>query len=409
MGDEGVTVLTATSLYQHDPGQSGPVEAVFSLDAGTFLDLASGSGTTLFQYSNGPVKVLVHGNADVQEAVSSSPAGAKKTPRKNPPGYQFVNLTPGKSSAIVRKEVNRVSAKKTRNTPKVSSRSDLPAPTQQFKPDLQRLVSRLNIHQIQGVDPFGQAPINLEPYMLDLLRYSFQNRGLRHLQDAISVVKRRLDIPEATLSSNTIAVIAGIAMSRKGAGNHENWAIHMQGLKDLVDHRGGRQALAAEPLVLHKIYRQARSQANGDTTKHMRNVLTEVQYALVSDEVLTYCNQETHNGRMNNFCRIVLIIYSLTILHEPTPAHTLGRQIGCVFSRAYSDVMQRPVDFSTRFASEVRSKSQWPVPKSLLPLGPLPGGHCHEGHRVRNKPLVPGHVRTACHGGVWEDGWGCLR
>lgn len=41
---------------------------------------------------------------------------------------------------------------------------------------------------------------------------AFQNQGLRHLQDAIFVVKRRLDIPEATFSSTTLAVIAGIAM-----------------------------------------------------------------------------------------------------------------------------------------------------------------------------------------------------
>lgn len=46
-----------------------------------------------------------------------------------------------------------------------------PSEFKQAKPDFKQLVGRLNIHQIQGVDPFGLAPIHLEPYMLDLLRY----------------------------------------------------------------------------------------------------------------------------------------------------------------------------------------------------------------------------------------------
>ncbi|KAK7972494.1 hypothetical protein PG988_006628 [Apiospora saccharicola] len=458
------------------PGQSGPVEAVFSVGAGVFADGSSGPGTTLFHYSDGPVKVPGPWKR------GRPPGGARKAPRKPAKGFQFVNLTPGKSAAVVRKESHRPAPETITKIQNPSSSLEFQA-TKQGKPDFQQLVGRLNLHQIQGVDPFGQAPITMEPYMLDLLRYyvdtvwknfytledlagsnpvsefwiprafqdcalihtfvgcsvayaygyhaiAFQNRGLRHLQDAISVVKSRLDIPEATLSSTTIAVIAGIAMLEKGAGNHENWAVHMQGLRDLVEHRGGRQALASEPLVLHKIYRAdlfgsldtgQRSWFNGPASlhfsvqptapvrsegfrtlfqtigmcpslrncvrqleasvdfwsvpgsnpqgddslpgrrnaifkpavkptpaqaKHVRDVLTAVQYALVSDEVFRHCNPDTYDGRINNLCRIVLIIYSLTILHEPTPSYTLGRQIGRVFSRAYNDVMNQSPDFN---------------------------------------------------------------
>ncbi|KAK6839090.1 hypothetical protein PG987_004956 [Apiospora arundinis] len=178
----------------------------------------------------------------------------------------------------------------------------------------------------------------------------------------------------------------------------------MQGLRDLVNHHGGREVLASEPLILHKIYRAdlfgcldtgQRSWFDGPSTlqlsaqpiapahsdgfkalfktrwcarpvakptpvqaKHVRDALTEVQYALVSDEVMGYCKQQTYTGRFNNFFRITLIMYSLTLLHEPTPSYTLGRQIGLVFSRAYSDVMHSPIgekpDFDGRIAKDFR-------------------------------------------------------
>ncbi|KAK6857437.1 hypothetical protein PG995_007624 [Apiospora arundinis] len=238
------------------PDHSGPVEAVFSLSVGTVPDLASDSGTTLFHYSNGPVKVPGPWSRGRPKG------GARKPPKKKSSDYRFVNLTAGKNTAVVHKNVSRASTKKKSQSrvPAISSPSECQV-IEQSKPDFPALVSRLNLYQIQGVDPFGQTPISLEPYMLDLLRYSwrnfytledlagsnpvsefwiprafkdsalihtfvgcavahaygyhaiaFQNRGLRHLQDAISVVKRRLDIPEAAFSSNTLAVIAGIAM-----------------------------------------------------------------------------------------------------------------------------------------------------------------------------------------------------
>lgn len=76
--------------------------------------------------------------------------------------------------------------------------------------------------------------------------------------------------------------------------------------------------------------------------KNMRDVLIEVQYALVSDEVLRHCHQETHYGRVNSFCRIALIMYSLTALHEPSPSYMLGRQIGVIFRSVYNDIIKSP-------------------------------------------------------------------
>ncbi|KAK8004673.1 Protein of unknown function DUF3468 [Apiospora arundinis] len=447
------------------PDHCGPVEAVFSLGVGTVPDLASDSGTTLFHYSNGSVKVPGPWSRGRPKG------GARKPPKKKNGAYRFVNLTAGKNTAVVHKDVSRASTKKKSQSrvPAISSPSECQV-IEPSKPNFPALVSRLNLYQIQGVDPFGQTPISLKPYMLDLLRYyvdtawrnfytledlagsnpvsefwiprafkdpalihtfvgcavayaygyhaiAFQNRGLRHLQDAISVVKRRLDIPGAKISSNTLVVVAGIAMLEKGAGSHNHWEVHMQGLRDLVNYRGGREVLSSEPLILHKIYRadlfgcldtgqrswfdgSSNLQLNAQPTapvrskgfeflfktldvcpplqhcvrelesfvsfwsvpvsaitsdsggapgsvakptpiqaKHVRDALTKVQYALVSDEVITYCKQETYSGKLNNFFRITLIVYSLTILHEPTPSNMLGRQIGLVFIRAYSDVM----------------------------------------------------------------------
>ncbi|KAK8099601.1 uncharacterized protein PG998_012842 [Apiospora kogelbergensis] len=229
----------------------------------------------------------------------------------------------------------------------------------------------------------------------------------------------------------------------------------MQGLKGLIEHRGGRQLLDPEPTVLHKIYRadlfgcldtgqrswfkgpsaisfgvlptaplrskgfkalfqvmdicpllqncvrelessvafwpargsinpgrdmgavitpNGNCAASETATKptpvqamYMRDALTEVQYALVSDEVLKHCDRESRGGRINNFCRISLILYSLTILHEPTPSYTLGRQIGLVFSRAYSDILQHGSEPSPPFTLESGAFSEYlrSIPKDF--------------------------------------------
>lgn len=42
---------------------------------------------------------------------------------------------------------------------------------------------------------------------------------------------------------------------QKGAGRHDHWRTHMQGLKHLVEIAGGLESFQFEPMVLNKIYR----------------------------------------------------------------------------------------------------------------------------------------------------------
>lgn len=141
--------------------------------------------------------------------------------------------------------------------------------------------------------------------------------------------------------------------------------------------------------------------------KHVRDLLTEVQYALVSDDVLQNCNQDTYDGRTNNFFRIVLIVYSLTILHEPTPSYTLGRQIGLVFSRSYSCLMTPSTDLRLPPPSTHR---QTPVDFRLwaffLAAAAMEGT---EGDASRQFRTMFSQLATECGPGLLDGGYAALK
>ncbi|KAF4633528.1 hypothetical protein G7Y89_g4592 [Cudoniella acicularis] len=235
-----------------------------------------------------------------------------------PAQFEFINVSSESkdinknSRTLIRKHV-KLNKNSQRRNPSVSPINQEEETTQEAvetarQPPIASAIPRLNLPQIGGVDPFDKSPIKMEPYMHDLLSYytaatwkhfyslekaagfnpmaeywlplAFQDaallhsligcaevyisgyktvrdglRGLRHLQAAISIVNQRLVGGTEVVSSGTLAVTAGIAMLEEGAGRHENWRIHMRGLKQLVDICGGIESLYAKPMVLNKIYR----------------------------------------------------------------------------------------------------------------------------------------------------------
>ncbi|KAF4634190.1 hypothetical protein G7Y89_g3919 [Cudoniella acicularis] len=154
--------------------------------------------------------------------------------------------------------------------------------------------------EITAVEPFNAFPIKIEPYMLELLSsyttsiyetmytiekhvnlnpakdywlpMAFQDAALLHafifcadghgtisqgrkegpaavihLRKAIQIVNERLRAPVPSITDATIAVILN--------GNHENWLVHMRGLEQMVQQRGGMQAFESNRLVRSKINR----------------------------------------------------------------------------------------------------------------------------------------------------------
>ncbi|KAI1301032.1 hypothetical protein F5Y03DRAFT_217833 [Xylaria venustula] len=310
-------------------------------------------------------------------------------------------------------------------------------------------------------DPFNVFPTKLEPYMLDLLKYyvqvvwrdfykleatvgcnpmadfwmplAFQDAALlhtfigcadawisgygternvaretRHLQETILIVNDRLKSPTSTVSKETIAIVAGMALIEKGLGRHEHWRIHMRGLRRLVELVGGLETLSSEPLVLYKIYRadlygaldalespffprqvlgpyeaivsqpfrshgfnavrdvlglddtlcfcihqleeamqfwnvngEEDGQRNSPSTAaRTRHLFTEVQYTLISPSLQHRFDTETQEGQMLEYCRISLILYTLTVLRERPPTTSMGQQIGRTYQLVVTNLIQ---------------------------------------------------------------------
>ncbi|CRG91748.1 hypothetical protein PISL3812_08800 [Talaromyces islandicus] len=168
--------------------------------------------------------------------------------------------------------------------------------------------SRLPATRVNSLDPFDVFPFHLEPYMHDILKFyitsgwkSFysiekyadfnpidywlpvafrdgaflhallgcadshiigksqsraQNRlrAIRHLNAAISIVNRRIADLES-VTDETLLIVATIAIIEKSRGAHDNWQIHMEGLHNLVNLRGGLSCLESKPLLMGKLYR----------------------------------------------------------------------------------------------------------------------------------------------------------
>ncbi|KAN0102229.1 hypothetical protein V8E51_012739 [Hyaloscypha variabilis] len=162
--------------------------------------------------------------------------------------------------------------------------------------------------EITAVEPFNAFPIKIEPYMLELLLsyttsvyetmytiekhvnlnpakdywlpMAFQDAALLHafifcadghctisqgrkerpaavihLRKAIKIVNERLRVPVPSITDATIAVVCTFAHTEILNDNHENWMVHMRGLKQMIRQRGGIQAFESNRLMGSKITR----------------------------------------------------------------------------------------------------------------------------------------------------------
>ncbi|KAH8601794.1 hypothetical protein B0O99DRAFT_607473 [Bisporella sp. PMI_857] len=443
-----------------------PNMVVFSLNGN--VEEAIDARSTLFRYNDSSVKVpgpwkrgRPKGSvvkSKLQPSVRTRPVSLK---------FEFVNVSTNSkdidesSRLAIRRHVRR---KESQYLP-ATSKNERGVYSKEFEHELSESSLKLNLHQIQGVDPFDKAPIKMEPYMHDLLRYfvtttwkhfysleemagynpiaeywmplafrdsayihsligcaeayisSYKSvrdgsRALTHLQAAISIINHRLEEEKDVVSIGTLTVIATIALLEKGAGHHDHWQVHMQGLQQVLKLHGGIESLISEPLVLHKLYRadlygsldsaqlpyfsnpypllcelpcDRPFHSEGLNTVHriinldntlrscihqledamqfwggaglfaagtessqtdsivpqktkptpkqaarVRYLLTSVQYTLVSTNYPAKPDADI-NQRAFEFCRVILILYTMTILNERAPSAYIGHDIGNKF------------------------------------------------------------------------------
>jgi hypothetical protein len=123
---------------------------------------------------------------------------------------------------------------------------------------------------------------------IDYFRQS-QNpeRGLWHLYEATSIVNKRLLQENCNITAGTLVIVVGMALIevnkswgsqrllvvvvfcsckdkvlmlfvciiQRGTDCYDNYRVHMQGLKNLVDMGGGLESFSSQLMIMHKIYR----------------------------------------------------------------------------------------------------------------------------------------------------------
>ncbi|RDW65953.1 hypothetical protein BP6252_09588 [Coleophoma cylindrospora] len=169
------------------------------------------------------------------------------------------------------------------------------------------LISALSLPlEIGDIDPFDVFPLKIRPYMIDLLKkyatsiyetmYSIERHGainpvkecwlpmafqdgallhtilacadtygspnwrnhpaaLMHISKAVTMVNERLSGPMPEITDATIVVVCALAYSEMVNNNQANWRVHMRGLKQMVQLRGGIEAFKSTPMIQNKISR----------------------------------------------------------------------------------------------------------------------------------------------------------
>jgi hypothetical protein len=89
----------------------------------------------------------------------------------------------------------------------------------------------------------------------------------------------------------------------------------------------------------------------------VRHLLTTTQYTLASMKFRQVSGIDAHEAQMSEFCRITLILYSMTILNERAPSTSVGQQICGKFRRALTDLA-----CGTNGVSDASDLSSWMLP-----------------------------------------------
>ncbi|KAJ5627747.1 hypothetical protein N7490_009975 [Penicillium lividum] len=98
---------------------------------------------------------------------------------------------------------------------------------------------------------------------------------IKHLNAAIHIVNKRIENYKVPTDA-TLVIVATMAIIEKHRGSHENWSIHMEGLRKLVTLRGGLESLESQPLAMGKLYRYRISPALCLSMYGFLNIFTEI-------------------------------------------------------------------------------------------------------------------------------------
>ncbi|KAI1259718.1 hypothetical protein F5Y18DRAFT_408579, partial [Xylariaceae sp. FL1019] len=89
------------------------------------------------------------------------------------------------------------------------------------------------------------------------------------------------------------------------------------------------------------------------TAAQTRHLLTQVQYTLISPDLQDKFDTDTCEGQMMEYCRISLILYTLTVLRERPPTTSMGQQIGTTYQRVVTNLIESSRHPSRAHASTV--------------------------------------------------------
>ncbi|RMZ46293.1 hypothetical protein CA14_008313 [Aspergillus flavus] len=285
---------------------NGPSEVVFTT---TSSPIESG---VVFRYGQGSVKVPAprkRGRPIGLTKRRKTGNDVDEPERKDHERFQFINL--GSNSANIDRDTRKYIRKRVMLNHTHTNQKRKQLSTERTKENTSTatgLSPEVMPSQFGRVDPFDTLPIQFEPYMHDLLSlyittiwetlYSIEKRSgcnpmvnywlplafndpallhsligcaasflvtanqlcgypffVKHLNEAIAIVNQRMADSTISVSDETLVVVASIAMIKKMLGYHDEWNVHMQGLKSLVDLRGGLDNLNDKPLIQSKLYR----------------------------------------------------------------------------------------------------------------------------------------------------------
>jgi hypothetical protein len=91
--------------------------------------------------------------------------------------------------------------------------------------------------------------------VLPFLQSRERLKSMVHLRECIRMVNERLRSSPPIITDGTIAIVAVVAYVEKSIGHHENWKVHMQGLREIVRRRGGISVFRSNRILYSKIQR----------------------------------------------------------------------------------------------------------------------------------------------------------
>lgn len=105
---------------------------------------------------------------------------------------------------------------------------------------------------------------------------------------------------------------------------------------------------------------------NLNEAARVRYLITNVQYTLLSPELQQECSSDTLKGRIQNFCRITIILYTLVILNERPPSTSVGMSIGDTFRREATGLMDQVHHSAGHGRTLTLSAQQLPLPQNFV-------------------------------------------